>query len=101
MKVAVIGATGLVGRKMLEILEERRFPVTELIPVASEKSSGRKIKFRGKEWEVIRLKDAVDAKPDLALFSAGGQVALDWAPQFADSGTVVIDNSSAWRMDPD
>ncbi len=99
MKVAVIGATGLVGTKMLEILAERKFPVTELIPVASEKSVGKKIKFQEKEFEVKSMEDAIAARPDIALFSAGGSTSLTFAPKFAEVGTVVIDNSSAWRMD--
>ncbi len=99
MKVAVVGATGLVGTKMLEILAERNFPVTELIPVASEKSAGKEISFKGKKYKVVTLADALEMKPDLALFSAGGNTSLEWAPKFADIGTVVVDNSSAWRMD--
>lgn len=99
MKVAVVGATGLVGTKMLEILAERNFPVTELIPVASEKSAGKEISFKGKNFTVVTLADAVALKPDLALFSAGGSTSLEWAPRFAEVGTVVVDNSSAWRMD--
>ena len=99
MKVAVVGATGLVGTKMLEILAERNFPVTELIPVASEKSAGKEISFKGKNYIVVTLADAVAMKPDLALFSAGGSTSLEWAPKFAQAGTVVVDNSSAWRMD--
>jgi aspartate-semialdehyde dehydrogenase len=100
LKVAVIGATGLVGTKMLEVLAERKFPVTELIPVASEKSSGKKIIFLGKEYAVCGMKEAIARKPDLALFSAGGSVSLQWAPEFEKAGSTVIDNSSAWRMDP-
>jgi aspartate-semialdehyde dehydrogenase len=100
MKVAVIGATGLVGTKMLEVLEERNFPITELIPVASEKSIGRKLLFKKREWPVISLSDAILAKPSIALFSAGGSTSLEWAPKFAAGGITVIDNSSAWRMDP-
>ena len=100
MKVAVVGATGLVGSKMLEVLAQRRFPVSELIPVASEKSVGREIVFNGKKYSVCSLREAVAKKPDLALFSAGGSTSLEWAPQFAGAGAVVIDNSSAWRMDP-
>ncbi len=100
MKVAVVGATGLVGTKMLEILEERNFPVTELIPVASEKSVGKKLLFKKREWPVISLADAILAKPAVALFSAGGSTSLEWAPKFAAAGITVIDNSSAWRMDP-
>src|SRR5690349_10076000 len=100
MKVAVVGATGLVGSKMLQVLEERNFPVTELLPVASEKSVGKMIKFKGKEYAVISWQDAVGKKPDLALFSAGGSTSKELAPKFAEVGTVVIDNSSAWRMEP-
>lgn len=100
MKVAVIGATGMVGQVMLKVLAERDFPVTELLPVASERSIGSKINFRGKEVEVIGLEEAVNQKPDLALFSAGGETSLEWAPKFAAAGTTVIDNSSAWRMNP-
>lgn len=101
MKVAVVGATGMVGNVMLKILEERKFPLTQLILVASEKSVGKKIKFAEKIYEVISLADAIALKPDIALFSAGGDTALEWAPKFAEVGTTVIDNSSAWRMDPD
>lgn len=101
MKVAVVGATGLVGTKMLEVLEERNFPLTKLIPVASERSVGKKIKFRGRKISVVSMEDAIAKKPDIALFSAGGSTSLEWAPKFAAVGTVVIDNSSAWRMDPD
>src|SRR5450631_2290686 len=100
MKVAVVGATGLVGTKMLEVLEERNFPVTELIPVASERSVGRKLLFKKREWPVVSLADAILAKPSIALFSAGGSTSLEWAPKFAAAGITVIDNSSAWRMDP-
>jgi aspartate-semialdehyde dehydrogenase len=99
-KVAVVGASGLVGRTMLKILEERNFPVSELLPVASEKSVGKKITFKGKSYKIISLKDAVVSKPDIVLFSAGGKVSLEWAPLFAKTGSTVIDNSSAWRMDP-
>lgn len=101
MKVAVVGATGLVGTKMLQVLEERNFPLTKLIPVASERSVGKKIKFRGRKISVVSMEDAIAKKPDIALFSAGGSTSLEWAPKFAAVGTVVIDNSSAWRMDPD
>lgn len=101
MKVAVVGATGLVGTKMLEVLAERHFPVTELIPVASEKSAGKQIEFGGKKWMVVTPAQAVEMRPDIALFSAGGSTSLEWAPKFAEVGTTVIDNSSAWRMDPD
>ena len=100
MKVAVVGATGLVGSKMLQVLEERHFPVTELLPVASERSIGKKVKFMGKEWDVILPADAVAKKPVLAIFSAGGGVSAEWAPKFAAVGCRVVDNSSYWRMDP-
>ena len=100
MKVAVVGATGLVGTKMLQVLAERNFPVTELYPVASEKSVGKKIKFKDKEFEVISMEDAISKKPAVAIFSAGGSTSKEWAPKFAAVGTVVIDNSSAWRMEP-
>jgi len=100
MKVAVVGATGLVGTKMLQILEERNFPVTELIPVASEKSIGKEVTFKGKQYKVVSVEDAIKQKPDLALFSAGGSTSLAQAPLFAAVGTTVVDNSSAWRMDP-
>jgi aspartate-semialdehyde dehydrogenase len=100
MKIAVVGATGLVGTKMLQVLEERNFPVTELIPVASEKSIGKEIEFKGKKYKVHSIDDAIKAKPHIALFSAGGATSLKEAPRFAEVGTVVIDNSSAWRMDP-
>lgn len=99
MKVAVVGATGLVGTKMLQVLAERNFPVTELLPVASEKSVGKEVEFKGKKYKVISATDAIAAKPDLALFSAGGGTSLEWAPKFAAAGITVIDNSSAWRMD--
>ena len=100
MKVAVVGATGMVGEVMLQVLAERKFPVSELIPVASEKSVGKELVFNGKTYSVVGLETAVAMKPDIALFSAGGQTSLDWAPKFAAAGTTVIDNSSAWRMDP-
>lgn len=100
MKVAVVGATGLVGTRMLQVLEERHFPVTELIPVASEKSKGRKVSFMGKEWDVVTAEDALAAKPSLAIFSAGGEVSHQLAPRFAEIGCKVVDNSSYWRMDP-
>lgn len=100
MKIAVVGATGLVGTKMLQVLKERNFPVTELIPVASERSVGKEIEFNGKKYKVHSMLDAIVAKPHIALFSAGGSTSLEWAPKFAEAGTVVIDNSSAWRMDP-
>ncbi|MBE7692152.1 aspartate-semialdehyde dehydrogenase [Tenacibaculum finnmarkense] len=99
MKVAVVGATGMVGNVMLQILAARNFPVTELIPVASERSVGNKIEFKGTQYSVVGLQTAVDMKPDVALFSAGGETSLIWAPKFAEAGTTVIDNSSAWRMD--
>ena len=99
MKVAVIGATGVVGTVMLELLDKRKFPVTEIIPVASERSVGNKIKFHGKEYIIVSLTEAVEMKPDIALFSAGGSTSLEWAPKFAEKGTRVVDNSSAWRMD--
>lgn len=98
MKIAVVGATGMVGQVMLEVLEERNFPVTELIPVASEKSVGKKISFKGKEYSIVSMQTAIDMKPEIALFSAGGSTSLEFAPQFAEAGTTVIDNSSAWRM---
>ena len=100
MKVAVVGATGLVGTKMLQVLEERNFPVTELVPVASERSVGKEISFRGQSFRVVGYADAIAAKPDVALFSAGGSSSLELAPKFAEAGITVIDNSSAWRMDP-
>lgn len=98
MKVSVVGATGMVGEKMLQVLEERNFPVTELIPVASEKSVGKEIEFKGQKYTVKSLETAVEENCDVALFSAGGGISLDWAPKFAAKGTVVVDNSSAWRM---
>jgi aspartate-semialdehyde dehydrogenase len=101
MKVAVVGATGMVGEIMRSVLEERNFPITEFIPVASERSVGKKMIFDGKEYSVVGLQTAVDMTPDLALFSAGGDTSLEWAPKFAAVGTTVIDNSSAWRMHPD
>ena len=100
MKVAVVGATGLVGTKMLQVLAERNFPVTELIPVASEKSVGKEITFNGKQYKVVSVEDAIKMKSDVALFSAGGSTSMLQAPLFAAAGTTVIDNSSAWRMDP-
>ncbi|CAL2090661.1 aspartate-semialdehyde dehydrogenase [Tenacibaculum sp. 190524A02b] len=100
MKVAVVGATGMVGNVMLQVLAERNFPVTELIPVASERSVGKLMSYQGKEYSVVNLATAVEMKPDVALFSAGGSTSLEWAPKFAEAGTTVIDNSSAWRMDP-
>jgi aspartate-semialdehyde dehydrogenase len=100
MKVAVVGATGLVGSKMLQVLAERNFPVSELVPVASEKSVGKEVEFKGKKYKVVSITDAIAAKPAVALFSAGGSTSLEWAPKFAAAGITVIDNSSAWRMDP-
>jgi aspartate-semialdehyde dehydrogenase len=99
MKIAVVGATGLVGTKMLEVLAERNFPLTDLIPVASERSVGKEITFKGKKYKVYAMTDAIAAKPQIALFSAGGSTSLEWAPKFAEAGITVIDNSSAWRMD--
>src|SRR6187549_3760444 len=99
MKVAVVGATGLVGSKMLQVLAERNFPVTELIPVASERSVGKEVEFKGRKYKVVSMTDAIAAKPAVALFSAGGSTSLEWAPKFAEAGITVIDNSSAWRMD--
>eukprot|EP00179_Madagascaria_erythrocladioides_P001282 CAMPEP_0198309668 /NCGR_PEP_ID=MMETSP1450-20131203/1978_1 /TAXON_ID=753684 ORGANISM="Madagascaria erythrocladiodes, Strain CCMP3234" /NCGR_SAMPLE_ID=MMETSP1450 /ASSEMBLY_ACC=CAM_ASM_001115 /LENGTH=329 /DNA_ID=CAMNT_0044012435 /DNA_START=17 /DNA_END=1006 /DNA_ORIENTATION=+ len=100
MRVAVVGATGMVGSVMLKLLEERHFPIKEMLPVASQRSVGREILFKGKLHKIIGLQDAIDAKPDIAIFSAGGSTSLEWAPKFAEAGTTVIDNSSAWRMDP-
>lgn len=100
MKIAVVGATGLVGTKMIQVLSERNFPVTELIPVASERSVGKEITFKGKPFKVVSMQTAIDMKPAIALFSAGGSTSLEWAPKFAEAGITVIDNSSAWRMDP-
>lgn len=100
MKVAVVGATGLVGTKMLQVLAERNFPVTELIPVASERSVGKELNFKGKSYKVISMEDAIAAKPAVAIFSAGGGISTEWAPKFAAAGITVVDNSSAWRMDP-
>lgn len=101
MRVAVVGATGMVGTVMLKVLEERNFPVTELVPVASERSVGKKILFKNKKYSVVGLQTAVAMNLDIAIFSAGGSTSLSWAPKFAETGTVVIDNSSAWRMDPE
>ncbi len=101
MKVAVVGATGLVGSKMIKVLEERNFDVTEFIPVASEKSVGRKVTFKGKEYDVVGMQTAIDRKPQIAIFSAGGATSKTWAPRFAEVGTTVVDNSSAWRMEAD
>ena len=100
MKVAVVGATGLVGSKMLQVLAERNFPVSEIIPVASERSVGKEVEFKGKKYKVVSMQDGIAAKPDVAIFSAGGGTSLEWAPKFAEAGITVIDNSSAWRMDP-
>ena len=100
MRVAVVGATGMVGTVMLKVLEERNLPITELIPVASARSAGKKLAYKGNDYTVVTLEDAVKMQPDVALFSAGGDTSLEWAPKFAEVGTTVIDNSSAWRMDP-
>ncbi len=100
MKVAIVGATGMVGAVMLQVLEERNLPITALIPVASVRSAGKKLSYKGKEYTVVTLEDALKMKPDIALFSAGGETSLEWAPKFAEAGATVIDNSSAWRMDP-
>ncbi len=100
LKVAVVGATGLVGTKMLQVLAERNFPVGELIPVASPKSVGKEVEYKGKQYMIRSMEDAIAAKPDVAIFSAGGSTSLEWAPKFAAAGITVIDNSSAWRMDP-
>ncbi|MFN8307847.1 MAG: aspartate-semialdehyde dehydrogenase [Ferruginibacter sp.] len=100
MKVAVVGATGLVGSKMLQVLAERNFPVDELIPVASEKSIGKEVSFKGKQYKIVSASDAIAAKPNVAIFSAGGSTSLELAPRFAEADITVIDNSSAWRMDP-
>jgi aspartate-semialdehyde dehydrogenase len=100
MKVAVVGATGMVGTVMLKVLAERNFPVTELIPVASERSAGKQLEYKGEKYTVVTLEDAVKMNADVALFSAGGDTSLTWAPKFAAAGTTVVDNSSAWRMDP-
>jgi aspartate-semialdehyde dehydrogenase len=100
MKVAVVGATGLVGTKMLQVLAQRNFPITDLLPVASEKSVGKQVEFKGKKYTIVSASDAIAAKPALALFSAGGSTSLEWAPKFAAAGITVVDNSSAWRMDP-
>ncbi|MBX2958994.1 MAG: aspartate-semialdehyde dehydrogenase [Flavobacteriales bacterium] len=100
MKVAVVGATGMVGNVMLKVLAERNFPITELIPVASEKSVGKEVNYQGKNYKIVDMQTAVDMKPEIAIFSAGGGTSLEWAPKFAAAGTTVIDNSSAWRMNP-
>ena len=99
MKIAVVGATGLVGTKMIEVLAERNFPISELIPVASEKSIGKTVELNGKSYAVVGMQTCIDMKPAIALFSAGGSTSLEWAPAFAEAGITVIDNSSAWRMD--
>ena len=101
MKVAVVGATGMVGEVMLKVLAERNFPISELLLVASERSVGKKLTYKNEEYSVVGLQTAVEAKPDIAIFSAGGSTSLEWAPKFAEVGTIVVDNSSAWRMDPD
>jgi len=101
MKVAIVGATGLVGGVMRRVLEERRFPVHTFLPVASRRSAGKQISFQGKAFRVVDMEEALAERPDIALFSAGGTTSLEWAPRFAEAGTVVIDNSSAWRMDPE
>ncbi len=101
MKIAVVGATGMVGTVMLQVLEERNLPITELLPVASERSAGKELLFKGKKYTIITLEEAVAKHPDIALFSAGGATSLEWAPKFEAVGTTVIDNSSAWRMEPD
>ena len=100
MRIAVVGATGLVGTKMMQVLEERKFPVRELLPVASEKSIGKEVVFKGKKYKVIGMEAAIAAKPQIAIFSAGGSTSAEWAPKFAAAGITVVDNSSAWRMDP-
>lgn len=101
MKLAVVGATGMVGEVMLRVLSERNFPLTELIPVASERSVGKKVNYKGEDYKVVKISTAISMSPDIALFSAGGETSLNWAPKFAKAGAIVIDNSSAWRMDPD
>jgi len=100
MRIAVVGATGMVGRVMLQVLEERNFPITEIIPVASERSIGKTIEYKGKEYKIVSMQDAVEMRADIAIFSAGGETSKQWAPKFAEVGTTVVDNSSAWRMDP-
>ena len=101
MKLAVVGATGMVGEVMLRVLSERNFPLTELIPVASERSVGKKVNYKGEDYKVVKISTAISMSPDIALFSAGGETSLNWAPKFVKAGAIVIDNSSAWRMDPD
>ena len=100
MRIAVVGATGMVGRVMLQVLEERNFPITEIIPVASERSVGNTIEYKGEKYTIVSMQDAVNMRPDIAIFSAGGETSKQWAPKFAEVGTTVIDNSSAWRMEP-
>lgn len=100
MKVAVVGATGMVGTVLIKLLEDRNFPISEFIPVASEKSVGKTLDFKGQQFEIVSMQAAIDARPDIAIFSAGGSTSTTWAPKFAEVGTTVIDNSSAWRMDP-
>ncbi len=100
MKLAVVGVTGLVGTVMQQVLKERKFSITEFIPVASPRSVGKKIKFDGKTYKIVGMEAAIAMRPDIAIFSAGGSTSLEWAPKFAEVGTTVIDNSSAWRMDP-
>ena len=100
MKIAVVGATGMVGEVMLKVLKERNFPISELILVASEKSVGKKMKYNNNEYTIVGMQDAINMKPQIAIFSAGGDTSIEWAPKFAAAGTTVIDNSSAWRMDP-
>lgn len=100
MKIAVVGATGMVGSVMLKLLEERNFPISEMLPVASKRSAGRELVFKGKLHKIIGMEEAIAEKPDIAIFSAGGDTSIEWAPKFAEAGTTVIDNSSAWRMDP-
>ncbi len=100
MRVAVVGATGLVGTVMMQVLEEQDFPISEFLPVASERSVGMEIQFKGKTYQIVSMEDAIKVAPDIAIFSAGGSTSLEWAPKFAEVGTTVIDNSSAWRMDP-
>lgn len=98
MKIAVVGATGMVGQVMLKVLEERNLPITELIPVASEKSVGKKITFKSKQYDIVSMETAISMKPEIAIFSAGGSTSLEYAPKFAEVGCTVIDNSSAWRI---
>ena len=100
MRIAVVGATGMVGRVMLQVLEERNFPITEIIPVASERSVGNTIEYKGEKYTIVSMQDAVNMRPDIAIFSAGGETSKQWAPKFAEVGTTVVDNSSAWRMEP-